>query len=566
MPKHIAVAQFCFPALVAVAFLAVATTPAGAQTPCNTGVCVLTWQDDTYRTGNNLNESIITYNTITTDNFGRLCTASLDGQVYAQPLVVTNVKIGSTTWPNVVYVVTENDTLYAIDGNPQDGNAPCSILNGSGSGTSLLNFLPPGQFAVPCQDISHCETIDPKIGILGTPVVNVSGSTGTMYLVTETEDPNGNFYHYLHVIDIGSFTEPSGSPIRVAPPGSTSAQASAFSEIHIQRPGLLFANCGAGCNTNYIYIAFSMMDGTGYPYPNGAIFGYNASNLGGSFFYLPTSVGRIDSSNGAGIWMGAAAPAYGTDSSGDNWIYLTTANGTFDLSNQQPPNTDAGDSLLKLNPNGLALPATNGYFTPADQYYRSAYNVQNCEGDEDFGSGAPMLIPDNQLTNWPYLAVSGDKEGGLWFMNRTTPGGYSMVCGNNCPCQQPSSNVQTYWTGTPYAGHTIHGGMAFWEYDLVTPFLDYMFAAAGGGQLTRYSLCASPRATSPIDPNICGAPIGSVSPLGQAIRFPYGTTPSVTANGDQATDAVVWAIAKPDSNAPEGTTPGILYAFDASTM
>jgi hypothetical protein len=177
-----------------------------------------------------------------------------------------------------------------------------------------------------------------------------------------------------------------------------------------------------------------------------------------------------------------------------------------------------------------------------------------------------MLIPDNQLTNWPYLAVGGDKEGGLWFVNRTTPGGYSAVCGKNCTCQQPSSNVQTYWTGTPYTGKTIHGGMAFWEYDLVTPFLNYMFAAAGGGQLTRYPLCADPHAKSPIDLSTCvGSPLGSVNPLGQPIDFPYGTTPSVTANG-QATDAVVWAIAKPDSNAPEGTTPGILYAFDANTM
>jgi len=72
-----------------------------------------------------------------------------------------------------------------------------------------------------------------------------------------------------------------------------------------------------------------------------------------------------------------------------------------------------------------------------------------------------MLLPDNQLMNWPYLAVSGDKQGGLWFVSRTTPNGFSNVCGNNCTCKQPSSNVQTYWTGTPYHGFTIHGDPAF---------------------------------------------------------------------------------------------------------
>ncbi len=240
--------KYVFVRVIAVAvFLALASAPSSTQTPCSSGICVLTWQNDTYRTGDNLSETTITPSSITTDNFGKLCSANLDGQVFAQPLVVTNVKIGSTTWPSVVYVVTENDTLYAIDGNPQDGKAPCGILNGNGSGTSLLKFLPAGQHTVHCHDVSDCGAIDPWIGILGTPVIDTSGSTGTMYLITETEDSTPNLYHYLHAIDIGSFAEPSGSPVLVALPGSTPAQVAIFSKNHIQRPGLLFVNCGAGC-------------------------------------------------------------------------------------------------------------------------------------------------------------------------------------------------------------------------------------------------------------------------------------------------------------------------------
>jgi hypothetical protein len=71
----------------------------------------------------------------------------LDGQVYAQPLVVSGAKIGTTTYTYVVYVVSEKDTLYAIDGDPADGNTPCTILNGNGSGTSLLLS---GQYPVDC--------------------------------------------------------------------------------------------------------------------------------------------------------------------------------------------------------------------------------------------------------------------------------------------------------------------------------------------------------------------------------------------------------------------------------
>jgi hypothetical protein len=181
-----------------------------------------------------------------------------------------------------------------------------------------------------------------------------------------------------------------------------------------------------------------------------------------------------------------------------------------------------------------------------------------------------MLIPDSQLTNWPYLAVTGDKEGGLWFVDRTNPGGYDTACSNTCSCTPAKSgnNIQTYWTGTPYKGTNIHGGMAFWEYDKVVPYLDWIYAAASGDQLFGYPLCTNPTASSPIDSSVCtgaSSPVGSVNLQRQAINFPYGTTPSITANG-QATDAVVWAIQNQGGSNPESTLPGVLYAFDAVSM
>jgi hypothetical protein len=180
-----------------------------------------------------------------------------------------------------------------------------------------------------------------------------------------------------------------------------------------------------------------------------------------------------------------------------------------------------------------------------------------------------MLIPDHQLANWPELAVSGDKEGGLWFVDRTSLGGFDSSCsGNPCSCKpaQSGNNVQTYWTSTPYLGKNIHGGEAFWQFGSAPPFTNYLFAAAGEAQLTRYLLCADSRAQTPVDMNVCPTRLfGSVDALGHRVNFPYGVTPSVSANG-QAMDAIVWAIKKPDGHVAQGTAPGILYAFDAVTM
>jgi hypothetical protein len=70
----------CASAILLILVFAVATVKTSAQTQalCNTGVCVLTWQQDTgtdmtsgfsYRTGQNMSEPTITYSTITDRQF-----------------------------------------------------------------------------------------------------------------------------------------------------------------------------------------------------------------------------------------------------------------------------------------------------------------------------------------------------------------------------------------------------------------------------------------------------------------------------------------------------------------
>jgi len=132
--------------------------------------------------------------------------------------------------------------------------------------------------------------------------------------------------------------------------------------------------------------------------------------------------------------MGGAGPAFGPDRNGNNWIYVTTANGTFDQA------TNWGDSFLKLNPSTLTMPPSNRYLTPTDELWRSDNqcknsNGQNSSGGVDVGSGGVTLIRDYELTypNYGYMAVNGEKEGNLWFISRDAPGGFTRE-----PHQLPS--------------------------------------------------------------------------------------------------------------------------------
>ncbi|SPE44534.1 exported hypothetical protein [Candidatus Sulfotelmatobacter sp. SbA7] len=592
----------CVWAVFLILVFAVAAIPVEAQTQdmCNTGVCVLTWQQDTgtdigsgysYRTGQNLSESAITYSSITTDNFGQLCSVALDGQVYAQPLVVTDVVFKNQTQAKTVaYVVTQNDSVYAIDGTN------CAVL---GQASLLLyNFSgQPTMTAVDCTQIGGklCYPINPTVGILGTPVINVSsgGTAGTLYVVAYMQSYDSvtgvyTFYHFLHALDITTLNEGVGNenfsaPIQICSNANlcgSAMSASSFSHDHIQRPGLLYVPSGKnGLTHDTLYIAFSMMDGTTPPaFPNGVMVGYNASTLSDTArlsFQTSTGNGSF-TSNGGGIWMSGAAPAFGPDAaSGSNWIYVTTANGTWDGS------TNWGDSMLKLSPKYLTVPATNGYFTPADQYYRSSWSGSSpsCPanlpyypkgGDSDVGVGGITLIPDSELANWSYLAVSGEKEGGIWFYDRSTPmPSRTTACDPphdlcNCPeSSYPDHNVQTYWgSGGQFSGNVMRGGIAYWEKEPGPPGQSYIYASPYGSALTQYPLCGGTTATGPIDTTHC-----SPVPASTSVTFATGATPTVSAESQRAAGGIVWAIwATGDVQYPLPTSPGILYAFDASTM
>src|SRR5579871_653357 len=78
---------------------------------------------DSQSTGADLTETQLTSSNVNAADFGQLYNTPLDGQVYAEPLVMTNVTITAGpntvgtpgTYNSVVFVATQHDSLYAIN-------------------------------------------------------------------------------------------------------------------------------------------------------------------------------------------------------------------------------------------------------------------------------------------------------------------------------------------------------------------------------------------------------------------------------------------------------------------
>jgi hypothetical protein len=507
------------------------SVPLAAQSTTN----VLTWHNNNGRIGWNAQEKTLTAANVTKNTFGKLCSVATEGQIYAQPLIVTGVPFteGTTTSTHdVAYVVTMKDNVYAFDANT------CAPLKS----VSLIPAIPGCVPETTCEKAAGCHyigtggclAIAPTVGILGTPVIDAavgaSGTTGTMYVVAETQVGSGTsisaWYHRLHALNITNLSEKPGSPVIIQgnyPP------AKFVSKTHIQRPGLLLMKNASPGGHPMVYVAFSLMDGSQEVggLPSGWIFGYDTTNLSSQPAGLPyifdtTPQGAPPGGPGGGIWEGGAGLAAGVASATDptRYIYVVTGDGTFDANTG---GQDYGDSFVKLTLDLKTIPGPGGYFTRFNEFTQPF--------DKDYGSGGLLLIPDKTFKNHPYIAVNASKDRNIYVVDRGTPGGYDGVS---------NTNLQTV-TG-PYP---FHNAPAYWS--------GHLYYTSIGGALKSYGMNNS---CTP-GPICTGRHFSN-------IQFPYGATPSGSSNGVLPGTGVVWTIAA--AQQAQGGTPAVLYAFDAITL
>jgi hypothetical protein len=384
---------------------------------------VLTYRDDVARDGANLTETVLTPANVNSSSFGLLRILAVDGKVDAQPLYVAQLSIAGATH-NVVFVATENDSVYAFD--PQTGATLWHVsLLGSGETPS---------------DNRGCDQITPEIGVTSTPVIDLgAGPNGAIFVVAMSKDSSSNYYQRLHALDLTTGAELFNGPVTVNPTYSSPAGGEqTFSPgQYAERAALLLEN-------QTIYTSWTSHCDM-QPY-SGWIVGYSESTL------AQTAVLNIaaDSNGGPSVWMSGGGLA--ADSSGN--IYLLSANGGFETtldSNGFPEYGDYGNSFLKLSTAGGGL-AVADYFTPFNEVALSAT-------DEDLGSGGAMLLPD--LTDSSgivrQLMVGAGKDGDLFVVNRDDMGEFNPSSDNvwqELDGVFPSGNFSTpaYFNGTVYYG------------------------------------------------------------------------------------------------------------------
>ena len=128
---------------------------------------VLTQHSDNYRTGANLQETILTPESIKSQNFGKLFDLEVDGQIYTQPLVVSGVEIDGQPH-DIVLVGTQNNSLYVFDTN--NGETLWQKKFGEPAVTPNRAWN---------RSWGYYTDVIPKVGIISTPVID--RATNTVY-------------------------------------------------------------------------------------------------------------------------------------------------------------------------------------------------------------------------------------------------------------------------------------------------------------------------------------------------------------------------------------------------
>jgi hypothetical protein len=354
---------------------------------------VITYHNDSERTGWNPNETTLTPANVNSANFGHIVTVPLDDEIDTQPLVVGEQNIVGAGTHTVAYVTTENNTVYALD-----------AWNG--------DILKQQNLGAPVPMPLGCNNNGPNVGINGTQTIGPA--THTIYVMAYTL-VGGTPTYQLHALDPSTLSDLPGSPVTVSAVQTLSdGTVYRFNAANQrQRPALLqtnnqiYAGFGSFCD-------FNASDSRGWvlAWDKTTLAPISTNELSNRFVTAPA----VDCTwNGnhpcflSAVWMSG----YGLASDSSNNLYFTTGNSASGTYNST---FNISETAAKMSGD---LTTLLDFFTPS--------NVNSLDaGDTDYGSGGLLVLPDHDR-QFPHLAAAVGKDGRLFVLDRDHMGGINAV-------------------------------------------------------------------------------------------------------------------------------------------
>lgn len=554
------------------AFLVVNALPAMAQSVCSVG-CVTTYAYDDSRDNVNPHETVFKATSFPT--LSTTPSANLLGEIYAQPLYISQMIMGGGT-VNALFVATEENRVYALDGT--------TLATHWGP----INLNPNGYAPVPDAELpGGCQDIRPEVGITGTPVIDRSGNVpNVMYVVSKDWDGASDYEQQLNALNISDGTT-AASPVQVKEE-FTDLGLTFNPQVQNQRAGLAVMHDSNG--NPLIFVAWGAHCDTGTYTGKVAVF--TLQSLGGTptLYILAVFDVEPSTSTGAtysgGIWMSGAAPAVDDSTcTGNCDVYLASGNGFFQ--NSATLGNTYGDSLLRLTyaPSPVTLTAA-GFYTPNEWQVLNNGSGAGCSGgvggdplaipapgsgsicgptDFDLGSGGVTLLRPTSAVTLPagdhFVLMGGGKEGVTYIVD---PSNMSNTAEDTTDPCSAAETIQCFASVTLPATIGVRdvglrGSAAFWSGNSSRTINQNALYVAGSEDpdIRAYQMPSSGGGTFTVS-SFYGT---AAAPLSDGTGFSYpGACPVVTwdsTNGAQ-NDAVLWILSTNTGQSNVG-----LFAYQA---
>jgi hypothetical protein len=331
-------------------------------------------------------------------NFGEIFSKHLNGQIYAQPLVVGNTLI----------VATETNHVYGL--NAATGAVEWADSLGK----------PEPWTAMGCNDLT------PDIGITSAPVYDPAARAVYLVALVDNGSSVARPHMYTYALNVSTGHVLRGWPVAIQGRPVNDTADSFNPETERQRAGLLLLG-------GRVYVGFASY--CDFPTYSGYVAGVSTSTR---HLTLWTAAGGPGDDQ-SGIWQGGG----GLMSDGPGRIFLSTGNGPSPpVGPGTSPPPQLGDAVVRLRVGRNGGLSAADFFSPANA---PTLDVDN----EDFGSGGPVGLPFGTRAD-PALLIQAGKDGRVFLLNRDNLGGRE---------QGPGGTDRVLAEVGPYGGLYGHPGV-----------------------------------------------------------------------------------------------------------